>query len=198
MDDEDAILSRRKLLIAGALSGAAFGIAGPSAFAQPQPMPCLSPPPSRPPASFSPLPGRRNTPIEQVPEAVRGHLEHGMIYAAGGGQTSTPWRIRVSQWGTMWAGESDEQGGRSFAPLAREWTTGVLNPTLSELFAIADRAWRERAPRPGSPTTSYGEVLAMREGNDVFFRDGYGPFRGGAPQELIARLREIANAARPR
>jgi hypothetical protein len=117
-----------------------------------------------------------------------------MIYAAGGGLTSTPWRITLSLWGTMRAGESDQRGGPSYAAMPREWTTAVLNPTLSELVAIADGIWREAPPRsPPNPTTSYGEVLAMRDGGETFLRDGYGPFRSGAAQTLIARLREIAS-----
>lgn len=191
VDDEDAILSRRNLLIAGALS-----LVAPRALAQP--MPCLAPPPADPPASFSRAPGRIDTPLERIPEVVRNHLEHLTIYIAGGGMSSTPWRVKLSLWGTLWGAEGDQHGGPSWGRLEREWTTGLLAPQLRELVAIADRVWRERVRPPSDPTTSYGEVIAMRDGSEAFFRDGYGPIQSGAGRELIARLRELANRARPR
>ncbi|MCZ7684873.1 MAG: hypothetical protein M5U28_41315 [Sandaracinaceae bacterium] len=41
------------------------------------------------------------------------------------------------------------------------------------------------------------QVLAMRDGDDYFFAQGFGPLRGGAAEELVRALRRAADAARP-
>lgn len=190
-DDEEAILSRRKLLIAGALSGAAFGV-GRSAFAQ-GPMPCLSRP--QPPlrGQFSRARGRVMIPREQIPDAVRSQIPNPGICAAGVGASA--WRIRLSLRGSLWAAEGDRHGD-PWTFLATNWSIDVAPPTMSELVSLADRAWRE--PAPPTRATANGEVLAIADGDEHYFRQSDGPIRGGAAEALITRLRAIANEGRPR
>lgn len=195
-DDRHAILSRRRLLIAGALSGAALA-SGSSAFAQ-GPEPCLSAPVRPPPAPFSREPGRIQTPIERIPEEIHRHLWPEGIYAAGGGSASAPWRISLSLAGLLEAAESDERGARATGVLQRQWFVHVPAAAMREIVALADRTWRELRPQPRHPSTSYSEVLAIRDHRAAYFFDGRGAIRGGAAEALIARVRETANAQRPR
>lgn len=192
-DDEDAklILSRRQLLVAGAISGVTLATAGASA----QSTPCLAPP--RPPLTFSQAPGRRNTPRDRIPAVIRNQLSDRMIYAAGGGMTSTPWRILLSLHRTLTAAEGNQPGGASYGTLPITWSTRLLEPEARDLVTLADRAWREQRSPNQHPTADYDEVLAMRDGDEHFFAQGFGPLRGGAVEELIARLRAAANASRP-
>ncbi|MCC6874255.1 MAG: hypothetical protein IT378_08085 [Sandaracinaceae bacterium] len=187
-EDTSAILSRRELLIAGAVAGVAVAA---SASAQP----CLSQVAPPPTVMFSRDPGRRNTPLDRLPPAIQGPLMHLTIYAAGGGLTSRPWRIRLSLYGNLSAAEGDRAGGSSAGTLPRNWETQVSERELREIVALADRAWREPRQPSAHPTADYDEVLAMRDGDEVFFVQGFGPLRGGAVEALIARLRAVANAA---
>lgn len=191
-DGEDAqrILSRRQLLVASALSGATLAAAGASA----QPGPCLAPPPQ---PRFSRAPGRRATPRDRVPAVIREWLVDGTLYAAGGGLTSVPWRVVLSLEGTLRAGVGDRPGGASHAALATLWATRLMELELQRILEIADRAWREARPPTRRPTADYDEVLAMRDGDDHFFAQGFGPLRGGAAEELVRALRRAADAARP-
>lgn len=190
-EDRDAILSRRQLLVAGALVGA--GLAAP-ALAQPQV--CLSPP--VPVQRFSQEPGRRSTPLSRVPEVIRAGLPNQAIYAAGGGLTSTAWRVVLEVSGRVTAGRGDSPGGPSHGPLPITWSAGVPFAQVRELVQLADRVWREARSPNLHPTADYDEVLAMRDDGDVFFAQGFGRLRGGAAEQLIARLRRVADEARPR
>jgi hypothetical protein len=190
-DDEDraAILSRRRLLVAGALSG--IGIAA-TALAQPQV--CLSPP--VPVQRFSREPGRRNTPLARVPEVIRARLPNQAIYAAGGGLTSEPWRVVLETGGRMTAGRGDS-GGPSHGSLPITWAATVPFAQVREIVVLGDRAWREDRSPTRHPTADYDEVLAMRDDGEVFFAQGFGPLRGGAAELLLTRLRQLADATRP-
>lgn len=185
-DDDGAILSRRQLLIASALVG--LGSAASSAVAQP--LPCLSPPPPVLPR-FSREPGRITTPRNRIPEAIRRHLTPDVIiFAAGGGLTSTPWRIVVPQVGYITVRASDEVGAASHGELPLHRRHGVYSG--EGLVRLADHVWREPRRPTAHPTTSYGEVLALNDrGAAYFFLDGFGPIRGGAAEQLVANLRQL-------
>lgn len=192
-DDEDArvILGRRELLLAAALAGTAMASA--PAVAQP----CLSPPMPEPRTRFSPEPGRRYTPLERVPEVIRTRLQNNSIYAAGGGLTSTPWRVVLSLYGAVYAGVGDQAGAASHERLTHEWSARISDPELHRIVMVADRAWREQQPPNLHPTADYDEVVALRDPSGVFFAQGFGRFRGGALAELVAIVRRTADAHRP-
>lgn len=111
--------------------------------------------------------------------------------------TSTPWRVVLRLSGALTAGEGRRPAGASYGELARSWSARVDEVELRRIVEIANRAWREARPPNRRPTADYDEVLAMRDGDDYFFAQGFGPLRGGAAEELVRALRRAADAARP-
>jgi hypothetical protein len=48
-----------------------------------------------------------------------------------------------------------------------------------------------RLPNP-YPTADYDEILVLANGDEVVFLDGFGPIKGGSAEELVKRLRQLA------
>ncbi len=136
--------------------------------------------------------GERPTlPREKLPKVVQPLLPERGIYAAGGGLTSAPWRIRLTLAGELRAGTA--KSGASFADM-QESTKKIDEATLRGVLEVADRAWRERREPNLHPTADYDEILIFVDGNDAWLVEGYGPLRGGAAEELVARLRKLSES----
>jgi len=143
------------------------------------------------PAAFSKEP-RTATARAELPEAIRPLLPAQGIYAAGGGLTSSGWRVVLSLDGSLYGGLAKGAGKPSFGPMDEEHRREVGGRELAAVFALADRVWREKREPSLSPTADYDEVVAIVDGDDAFFLQGFGPIRGGAAAELIERLRKLA------
>jgi hypothetical protein len=191
MNDDDAILSRRALLIAGALTA----IGASRTLAQPQP--CLSVV-ARPDVEFSQAPGRRLTPLDQIPPGLLAHLAPSTIVAFGHGPRRSPWRVVLSLTGQLSAAESDRRGARPLEELPRNWSAAPSHTEMSAIVELADRMWRDPPPSgiPGLEP-AYAETIALRDRDQALCVLGDGPL-GHTAAPLIARLRALANAARLR
>jgi len=149
---------------------------------------CAESPPAPKPAAPAarPLTARSKLPANVVPLVP----QHG-IYAAGGGLTSTPWRVVVDDdANTLFAGASKTANAPSFGKLEKEQTQ-PLSPRNKDYFAkMADDAWHEPAPAtPAEPTADYDEILIVCDADDCFFLEGYGPIKRPAAAKLIEMLR---------
>lgn len=189
--DEAAIRSRRKILIAGMLAG---GAATASAMCKPclsvaHPEPCLSVAMARV-AEFARTP-RPLTAAANVPPALIERTQAIAIYAAGGGLTSVPWRVELDLYGHCLAGRGTSAGQSSLGHLPDQRRSMLSAEELTPIVAIADRAWREPREPNAQPTADYDEVLLFRDGDELFYLQGFGPIRGGAAQQLIERLRAL-------
>ncbi len=189
--DEAAIRSRRQLLIASAL---ASGAAATAAMCKPclsiaRPEPCLSVPMQRM-AEFSRAP-RPVTAAANIAPALLDRTRSVAIYAAGGGLTSTPWRVELDLLGHCLAARGTSPGQSSLGHLPDQRRSMLSTEELTGIVGLADRVWREPRSPNTQPTADYDEVLLFRDGAEQFFLQGFGPFRGGAAQELIARLRAL-------
>ena len=187
--DEAAIRSRRRVLITGALVG---GAATAAAMCKPclsvaRPEPCLNVAMQRT-AEFSRT-ARPLTAAANVPAALLERTQSVAIYAAGGGLTSTPWRVEIDLYGHCLAARGTSAGQSSLGHLADQRRTVLLSEALSPIVALADRVWREPREPNTQPTADYDEVLLFRDGEDLFYLQGFGPIRGGSAQQLIERLR---------
>lgn len=188
-DDHAAILSRRELLIATALSGAARAA---PASAQPDydPLPCLSsvpclvPPPPPPEVSFSTAPGRILSPYDRLPATRRRHASG--IFAAGEGPGRSLGTSRSAS-----TAAAVIAGAERRLPL--RWSALLTTETMRELVALADRAWREPRRPPRRASSEYDEVRALWDADgSTFVLQGAGRIVGGAAGDLITRLRSIA------
>ena len=130
-------------------------------------------------------------PRDKLPKVLQPLLPERGIYAAGGGLTSAPWRIRLTLAGELSAGTA--KSGASFAEMA-ETAKRLDEPTVRGVLELADRAWRDtREPNP-HPTADYDEILIFVDGEDAWLVEGYGPLLGGAAEELVARLRKLSES----
>ncbi|HKA90599.1 MAG TPA: hypothetical protein VKE22_23220 [Haliangiales bacterium] len=128
---------------------------------------------------------------DKLPKVVQPLLPERGIYAAGGGTISAPWRIRLTLDGELRAGAA--KAGASFADMS-ETTAKLDEPALRGVLELADRAWREKREPNLHPTADYDEILIFVDGNDAWLVEGYGPLRGGAAEELVARLRGLSGS----
>lgn len=142
-------------------------------------------------AKFSQEP-RKAEPCAGLPEAIRPLLPRQGIYAAGGGLTSSAWRVVLSLDGNLVSGEARGAGKPSFGTMDQERARRIGGRKLAAVFDLADRVWREEREPTLSPTADYDEIIAIVDGDECFFLQGFGPIRGGAAAELIERLRELA------
>jgi hypothetical protein len=104
---------------------------------------------------------------------------------------SSPWRVQVTLDGEVRAGSSPN-GGASSLSLAADQRTRLDASALRSLTDLAERVRLEpRLPNP-YPTADYDEILVLADGDEVIFLDGFGPIHGGAAEELVRRLRQVA------
>ncbi len=134
---------------------------------------------------------RPTVPRDKLPKVVQPLLPGRGIYAAGGGLTSAPWRIRLTLAGELRAGTA--KAGGSFVEMT-ERIKRLDETTLRGVIELADRAWREQREPNLHPTADYDEILIFVDGKDGWLVEGYGPLRGGAAEELVARLRKLSES----
>jgi hypothetical protein len=143
------------------------------------------------PVAFSEEP-RRAKPRADLPEAIRPLLPERGIYAAGGGLTSSGWRIALSIDGSLEGGRAKGANKPSFGEMDDKVSKKIGGRDLAAVFALADEVWREKREPNLSPTADYDEIIAIVDGDEAFFLQGYGPIRGGSAADLIERLRALA------
>lgn len=146
-----------------------------------------APPPAKPVATAQrPITPRSKLPANLIPLVP----QHG-IYAAGGGLTSTPWRVVVDDdANTLFAGSSKTPNTPSFGKLEKEATQPLSPRNKDYLGKLADDAWREPAPAtPPEPIADSDEIVIVCDGDDCFFLEGYGPIKRPAAAKLIEMLR---------
>jgi hypothetical protein len=139
---------------------------------------------------------RAITPRAQLPKAIQPLLPKHGIYAAGGGLTSSAWRVVVdADAASVRAGTSAKSNAPSTGALDTQASFTVPRGDLASLMALAETAWREPAPTaPPSPTADYDEVLIVVDGDDAFYLDGYGPIRRDAAAAVIKAVRALHSA----
>jgi hypothetical protein len=143
------------------------------------------------PAAFSSEP-RRVKPRAELPEAIQSLLPRQGIYAAGGGLTSSAWRVVLDLDGELYGGSAKGANKPSFGAMDEEQRRRISGRELASVIALADEVWREKREPNLSPIADYDEIVAIVDGDEAFFLQGYGPIRGGAAAELIERLRGLA------
>lgn len=137
---------------------------------------------------------REITPRAQLPSAILPLLPKNGIYVAGGGFTSTPWRVVVDlDQKTIYAGTADEANAPSFGPMSREYKKELSPRNGAHLMKLAHAAWVEPPPKtPPDPIADYDEILVVLEGDDTFYLEGYGPIRRPEAAKLIVEMRAAA------
>jgi hypothetical protein len=141
----------------------------------------------------SAAPARDITPRTDIVAAVRpGVPQHG-IYAAGGGLTSSAWRIVVDfDANTIYIGSNDKSGSSSIGKLPKEKTKKLSPADRDRLRKLAEAAWTEKVTAaPPHPQADYDELLIVGDGKDTFYLDGYGPIRRKAAAAVIDALRKL-------
>ena len=137
-----------------------------------------------------PVPPRTSKPRASLPQAIQPVLPKRGIYAAGGGLTSSPWRVVVDQdAGTIKAGTAAGANKPSFGPMDKESTATPDAASLKELGALADKTWREERQPNLHPIADYDEIVVLLDGDETFMIQGFGPIRTGAAKELLDRLK---------
>jgi IPT/TIG domain len=134
---------------------------------------------------------RAITPRAQLPKVIQPLLPKHGIYAAGGGLTSTPWRVVVdADAAIVRAGTSAKSNAPSYGPLDKQASVPIARADLASLIALGEAAWREPPPTtPPSPTADYDEILIVVDGDDAFYLDGFGPIRRDAAAAVIKAVR---------
>jgi hypothetical protein len=138
---------------------------------------------------------RASQPRAKLAAAIQPLLPKRGLYAAGGGFMSTPWRIVVELddhgTATLRAGKGTQRGGSSDGPMT-ETTRQLDAATTADVMDCGNRAWREKREPNLHPIADYDEVLAVLDGDDTFWLEGFGPIRGGAAEQCIAKLSTLA------
>ncbi|HEY0712533.1 MAG TPA: hypothetical protein VGF45_07660 [Polyangia bacterium] len=175
----------------------------------------LALPPGAEPAlvSFSKKP-RPSRSRNDLPDDILALLPWQGIYLVTGGTVSPASRVVVTSSGDLRAGSSGKPGASTTALIDKKRRHLDL-PTLTEIVALADRAWRESEggrkkgkgkPSAGSTTPTppakieadpfsavdYGEFLIIADGAHVFVLDGQGPISRPGAAALIKRLQSEA------
>ncbi|HEX4449556.1 MAG TPA: IPT/TIG domain-containing protein [Kofleriaceae bacterium] len=134
---------------------------------------------------------RAITPRAKLPSVIQPLLPKHGIYAAGGGLTSTRWRVVVdADAATVHAGTSAKSNAPSYGALDKQSTLRIARADLASLMTLAEAAWREPPPSaPPSPTADYDEILIVVDGDDAFYLDGFGPIRRDAGAAVIKAVR---------
>ncbi len=134
---------------------------------------------------------RAITPRAQLPKVIQALLPKHGIYAAGGGLTSTPWRVVVDADAAMvHAGTSAKSNAPSYGPLDKQASLPIARADLASVMALGEAAWREPPPStPPSPTADYDEILIVVDGDDAFYLEGFGPIRRDAASAVIKAVR---------
>lgn len=136
---------------------------------------------------------RPTTPREKLPAAIRPLLPTRGIYAAGGGLTSSSWRIIVDiDKGELVVGENPKVNSKSFGPMPRDHRVTLPRALVMELVGLADAAWRHRRALPPHPIADYDELLVLVDGDDAFKAQGYGPMGKGPHKALLDRLHQLS------
>jgi len=147
--------------------------------------------PEQPRVAFSEQP-RAAIPRATLPVALRPQLPRRGIYAAGGGITSSSWRIVVDlATGELSSGENRATHSASTGDMPDLQRVRLPAEVLTELVARADKTWRT-APAPALNVADYSEVLVVADGEEVFLLEGFGPIQGQEGQSLIRRLQELS------
>lgn len=163
---------------------------------------------SKTPPAPAPAPGSARPPVIASAEHVKTHVAthadlpraiqklvpaHG-LYAAGGGLTSSPWRIIVDiDAKTISSGTAAKHNAPSFGPMDAEASHPLADDDKQRLMQLASASRSEpQIGLPHAPTADYDEILVVADGDDVFFENGFGPIRRPNATKLIAELRKLA------
>jgi hypothetical protein len=134
---------------------------------------------------------RAITPRAQLPKLIQPLLPKHGIYAAGGGLTSSAWRVVVdADAASVRAGTSAKPNAPSYGALDKQASLPIARADVAGLMALGEAAWREPPPStPPSPTADYDEILIVVDGDDAFYLEGYGPIRRDAGAAVIKAVR---------
>lgn len=160
-----------------------------SSAAQP-PMP--PPDETNPPLQYATDTPRPVQPRAELPAAVAERVPQRGIYAAGGGSTSTPWRIVVNfDVLSVDYAKSDELGGASYGDLAESWQWLVAYGEMAPLVTLADAVWREPAAPSDDPSVDYAEIIVLADGDEVRFIQPFGRFEATHARALVDALHAL-------
>ncbi|MCA9562014.1 MAG: hypothetical protein KC561_00930 [Myxococcales bacterium] len=136
---------------------------------------------------------------DTLPPPIQELLPTRAIYAAGGGLTSSAWRIVIDlDEDTIFLGRSEADNASTVGEMDREYS-GAIPPTdLAVLIALADVTWREGYELPEDIIADYDEIIVLVDGDDAIMLEGFGPFRApSAAFDLVEGLRAAASARWP-
>jgi hypothetical protein len=131
------------------------------------------------------------TPRSQLPRKLAPLVPRHGIYAAGGGLTSSAWRVVIdNDANTIFTGRSKQMNASSLGTMEREDKQPLTPRNKGLLSKLADDACREPPPATApQPTADYDELLIIADGDDTCLIEGYGPIHRPAAAHLIEMLR---------
>ena len=154
----------------------------------------VPPPPKEAPVTFDTSP-RRDRARAKLPKVIQPLVPKRGIYAAGGGLTSSSWRIGVNiDTNELIAGENPQVNSKSFEVMPRTYRVTLPRKVVIELVGLADKAWRHTSEPPDHPIADYDELLVVGDGEEVFKEQGYGPLQDGPAKTLLERLHALSPA----
>ncbi len=152
------------------------------------------PPPEtvNPPLTFATDTPRQTRSRDTLPDVVAARVPQRGIYAAGGGLTSSAWRIVINidvlsaDYGT-----TEAPGSPSFGDMEQNWQWLLAYPEIQPLIPLADAAWREERRLAADPTVDYGEIIVLADGDEVHLIEGFGPIEAPAAKALLDALHAL-------
>lgn len=168
-----------------ALALAALLVCPHTAFAQePSSLPTASPD-----VGFTVDPSRPVQGRDAISDAVAPQVPQRGIYAAGGGMTSSAWRVIINlDDASIEHADSEADGSSSVGEMDENQQWALEPAELSALIALADAAWREDQPPVEDPTADYGELVILADGDAVRVIQPFGPAVAPHTRALIDAL----------
>lgn len=140
-----------------------------------------------------PVQMRPTIPRNELPKEIQGFIPKHGIYLAGGGTSSTVFRVIIdTDAKTIYTGTAPA-GTPLHGTLAEERTRELTPANEQHLMQLASDAWTERPPAgESSPVAGYDEYLVIADNAELFFLHGQGPIQRPLAVKAIAEIRAAA------
>jgi hypothetical protein len=145
------------------------------------------------PAPQEPVAMRKTVPRNELPKEIQSLVPVHGVYLAGGGASSTVFRVIVdTDAKTIYTGTSPA-GSPLHGKLAEERTRELTPANEQHLMKLCADAWTEPAPvSPSDPVEGYDEFLVVADNAELFFLHEQGPIKRPAAVKAIEALRAAA------
>jgi hypothetical protein len=145
------------------------------------------------PVTQEPVVMRKSVPRNELPAEIQPLVPLHGVYLAGGGSSSTVFRVVVdTDAKTIYTGTSPA-GTPLHGTLAEERTRELTPANEQHLMKLCADAWTEPAPAsPSDPVEGYDEILVVADNAELFFLHEQGPITRPAAVKAIEALRAAA------